>query len=87
MLTRGLEGTELLIKDGKQENKSQEDSPLQITGEELSELVKILAEAERLIGVLNRRGIFFDGFIENYYAPSKGGLPQFRVCVNDEEEI
>ena len=53
----------------------------------MTELVKILAEAERLIAVLNRRGIHFNDFVEVYYSPSKGGLPQFRICFEGQEEI
>ena len=101
MITRGLEGTELLIRNGNSENEKKskaktkaqttetkkQNSPLHITGEKMSELIKILAEAERLIGVLNRRGIHFERFVEAYYNPSKGGLPEFRICTENQEEI
>jgi DNA gyrase subunit B len=101
MITRGMEGTELLIKNGnsKKEEKSKtkakahapktkkQGSKLQITGEKMSELIKTLAEAERLIGVLNRRGINFKSFVEAYYSPSKGGLPEFRIFTEGQEEI
>jgi DNA gyrase subunit B len=46
-----------------------------------------LAEAERIIAVLSRRGINFADFVSAYYSPSKGGLPPFRVCVEGQEEI
>ena len=49
--------------------------------------IKILSEAERLISVLSRRGIHFEDFVEKYYAPSKGGLPSFRICIDNEEEV
>ncbi|MBN2182368.1 MAG: DNA topoisomerase (ATP-hydrolyzing) subunit B [Sedimentisphaerales bacterium] len=97
MITRGLEGTELVIRNGKVKDKSpskksdkkseSKDSATRITGEKMVELIKILAEAERLIGVLNRRGIHFNDFVEAYYDPSKGGLPQFRICTEEKEEM
>jgi DNA gyrase subunit B len=101
MIARGLEGTELVIRNGKKEKvkkgksktkgsgkKSTTDGSAScVSGEEMNELIKTLAEAERLIGVLNRRGIHFADFIEAYYNPSKGGLPQFRICTEGQEEI
>ena len=101
MIARGLENTQLVIRNGKIEktkaSKSKSkgsdakpganDTAAHIIGKEMSELVKILAEAERLIAVLNRRGIHFTDFVEAYYNPSKGGLPQFRICFEDQEEI
>ncbi|MFH1718206.1 MAG: DNA topoisomerase (ATP-hydrolyzing) subunit B [Planctomycetota bacterium] len=100
MITRGLEGTELIIANGKNgkgaDGEPQSKSGRQKTGEQavesrvsgkaVAELVKILAEAERIITVLNRRGINFIDFVGAYYSPSKGGLPQFRVCAEGREE-
>ena len=101
MVNRGLEGTELLIRsvNGSEKTKSKakaksqsskkaaKESPRHITGEKMAELVKMLSEAERLINVLSRRGIHFEDFIEKYYAPSKGGLPSFRIIIDNEEEV
>ena len=101
MIARGLEGTEIVIRNGKSSKTKKGKSAIKsgnrksktqgsasrITGQEMVELVRTLAEAERLIGVLNRRGIQFKNFIEAYYNPSKGGLPQFRICTEDQEEI
>ena len=101
MISRGLEGTELVIRNGAsskvKKSKSAtkgsntksktQDSAASVSGEEMTDLVKTLAEAERLIAVLNRRGIHFSDFVEAYYNPSKGGLPQFRICTEDQEEI
>jgi DNA gyrase subunit B len=101
MIARGLEGTELLIrngqsqtadkgiskaKGGKQKAKDQ-GVESRVCGQEMVELVKVLAEAERIIAVLNRRGIHFTDFVESYYDPAKGGLPPFRICFEDQEEI
>ncbi|OHB83276.1 MAG: hypothetical protein A2Z38_09365, partial [Planctomycetes bacterium RBG_19FT_COMBO_48_8] len=95
MITRGLEGTELLINRsafGDQRSATQnaarstqhEDC---VSGKKIAELVKILAEAERIIAVLSRRGINFIDFVTVYYNPSKGGLPSFRLFAEDQEEI
>lgn len=77
MIARGLEDTKLVVRgaDGEQA----------VSGEQLSGLVKALADAERLIGVLGRRGIKFGEFVRAYYDGST--LPQFRICAEGQEEI
>ncbi len=103
MIARGLEGTELIIRDGKKSKKAKKaqvgrgrsvknkkassNGAREVCDKELTELVKTLAEAERIIMVLSRRGINFTDFIQAYYSPSKGGLPQFRICTEAQEEI
>jgi DNA gyrase subunit B len=87
MIARGLEGTELVIRDGKSGKKGKDKQPRQVGAKELGELVKMLAEAERNIAVLARRGINFADFVSAYYSSRKGGLPRFRICVEDREEI
>ena len=96
MITRGLEGTELLIRNGKSRKttKSKSESEAKdksaescVSGKEMTRLVKILAEAERIIAVLKRRGINFFDFVSAYYSPPKGGLPPFRLCAEGQEEI
>ena len=100
MIARGLEGTELIIRDGKKSEKAQagrgrsvkskKSSSIgarEVCDKELTELVKTLAEAERIITVLSRRGINFTDFVRAYYSPSQGGLPQFRICTEGQEEI
>ena len=82
MITRGLEGTELLVRNGKETSAES-----RVSGKEIDELVKVLAEAERIIAVLNRRGIEFSAFVSSYYNPEKGGLPQFRIRTENENEI
>jgi len=101
MIARGLEGTELIIRDGKKSKKAQRhkgtktqshdregavkrrssNGARKVCDKELTELVKTLAEAERIITVLSRRGINFTDFVRSYYSPSQGGLPQFRICT------
>jgi len=100
MIRKGLEGTELIIRDDNKGKKAQSDrngsaknkkassnGTREVCDKELTELVKILAEAERIIMVLSKRGINFTDFIRAYYNPAKGGLPQFRICTENEEEI
>jgi len=77
MITHGLDGTELVIRDGKKKQK--------VTDKQLSGLVKTLADAERIIAVLGRRGIKFAEFVLAYYDGTR--LPRFRICVDGQEEI
>jgi len=77
MIARGLEGTELVIRDGKNGQR--------ISGRQLSSLVKVLADAERIIAVLARRGINFADFVQTYYEGNR--LPRFRIRVQGQEEI
>jgi DNA gyrase subunit B len=89
MVNRGLEGTELVIRDTEKKsktgdkNKKPQPSPKsrKIADKQLAELIKILSEAERLIIVLNRRGIKFDIFVQQYYNGSQ--LPMFRIHPKD----
>ncbi len=92
MIARGLEGTELLITNGnkskkckKSDSKRQGSSARKLQDKELSTLVKVLAEAERIIAVLNRRGIKFTDFVHTYYDGKH--LPRFRICTEGQEEF
>ena len=89
MISKGLEGTELIIRNDNKSKKEQADSngARKVCDKELVELVKILSKAERIIMVLSRRGINFTDFIRAYYNPAEGGLPEFRICTENEEEI
>jgi len=80
MLRRGLEGTELLVRDGKAGKKQHK-----ITDKGLEELVKLLAEAERTIDVLGKRGINFVEFVRSYYDGTE--LPGFRIVVDGKEQL
>lgn len=77
MITRGSEGTELIIRDGEGERK--------VTDKQLAGLVKDLVDAERIIGVLSRRGINFTDFVRAYYNDRE--LPRFRIRVGGQDEI
>ena len=80
MIIRGLEDTELVIKDNKKSKKERK-----ILGEQLSGFVKLLAEAERIISVLDKRGIRFKEFVRTYY--NGGQLPMFRIRVDNKDEV
>jgi DNA gyrase subunit B len=77
MVTRGLEGTELVIRDG--------DKMQTVKDKPLADLVKILVDAERIIAVLGRRAIKFDEFVQSYYNGSE--LPRFRICTEGPDEF
>jgi DNA gyrase subunit B len=83
MIARGLEGTELVIGNGKKGEKSKKTQ--KVSDKQLASLVKTLADAERNIAVLARRGINFADFVQSYYGGSE--LPQFHICVGGQEEI
>ena len=83
MIARGLEGTELVIRNGKKGEKGKKTQ--KVSDKQLASLVKTLADAERSIAVLDRRGINFTDFVQAYYDGNE--LPQFHICVGDQEEI
>jgi DNA gyrase subunit B len=96
LIDRGLQGTELSIRDGTGKKGTKSASPKagetspkggeqKIAGEKLTELVKLLVDMERCIAVLARRGIKFEEFITDY---SNGrGLPMFRIRSEGRDEI
>lgn len=77
MTSRGLEETKLVIRDG--------DKLREVAEKELASLVKALIDTERIIGVIERRGINFAKFVEAYYDGSQ--LPRFRIRVDGQEEV
>jgi DNA gyrase subunit B len=107
MIARGLEGTELIIRDGqgfagagppalslsngatnrgaKRAKKTVETAePRKVSGEQLAALVKALADVERSVGVLTRRGINFEQFIKAHYDGRQ--LPRFLIRAAGERE-
>ncbi|OQA01516.1 MAG: DNA gyrase subunit B [Planctomycetes bacterium ADurb.Bin401] len=77
MVIRGLEGTELFISEPSGQKK--------IVGDQLRDLIKLLAELERNISVLERRGIMFKSFIESHYAD--GRLPKYHIRFDGQTEF
>ncbi|MBN1816449.1 MAG: DNA topoisomerase (ATP-hydrolyzing) subunit B [Sedimentisphaerales bacterium] len=78
MESRGLEDTRLLVRE---ENRP----PVEIKGEPLEVLVKMLNDLERSVGVLERRGITFRPFVENLYDGKR--LPTYHVRYQGESEF
>ena len=90
MIARGLEDTSLVIRDlGKRAPAARKGAPKtrigEITGAELAELVKALADIERLSTVLTHRGIALGHFIEEHYDGER--LPCFLIRWNGKEEV
>ena len=78
MEARGLEGATLLIRSDGAE-------PVSVKGAQLMLLVKMLDDIERIVGVLQRRGIVFKAFVENYYDGHR--LPSLHVREGGESEF
>jgi len=78
MEARGLEGAKLLVRSDGAESVS-------VKGAKLMLLVKILDDIERIVGVLQRRGIIFKVFVENYYDGQR--LPSLHVRTGGESEF
>jgi DNA gyrase subunit B len=96
LIDRGLQGTELAIRDGAGKKgvksaapKAGETSPKggeqKVTDAKLAELVKVLVDMERCVAVLARRGIKFDEFIQKH--GNGKGLPMFRIRTEGQDEI
>jgi DNA gyrase subunit B len=89
MIARGLEGTELVIRDsaaGKGGAKARKaNGEHKISLGKLEELVKALADIERIVGVLNRRGIRFQEFVRDQY--SGGKLPHYIIRHEGGDEV
>ncbi len=78
MTKRGLEGTSMVVRNGKPE-------PRELTEEEFTELVKALADVERISAVFDRRGMSFEEFVESYY--NGESLPRFIIRFDGREEV
>jgi len=86
MIARGLEGTELVIRNGAGKGKKADAGKERtIPREKFEELIKALADIERLVGVLNRRGIRFLDFIKDHY--DAGRLPHYLIRYQGKEEV
>ena len=78
METRGLDGTAVIVHDS-------EKSQRKIDGDKLKNLVKKLNDVDRIVGVLERRGILFGSFVEGFYRDKK--LPAFHISVEGQSEF
>ena len=92
LIDRGLQGTELIIRDGagpaspsaKAEAGKKDIKGQKITDAKLAELVKILVDMDRCIAVLNRRGIKFDEFLQNVNGKT---LPMYRIRSEGRDDF
>ncbi len=75
---RGLEGASLVVRQPGQ-------PPQVIEKARLALLVKILNDAERSIAVLERRGIVFREFVENYFDGTR--LPVYHIRSQGQSEF
>jgi len=80
MARRGLEGTSLIVRNGVDGGQVTER---ELSDEQLRDLVKALADMERIIGVLDRRGIIFTEFVTAHYDGEK--LPCFVIRHHHED--
>jgi DNA gyrase subunit B len=80
MINRGLENTKLVIRS---EKKSIKDKTVE--GDKLKGLIKDLSEIERATGILSRRGIRFEQFVNDYYDGK--ALPIFRITFDGQDEF
>jgi len=91
MIARGLEGTALVICNGDTDKASAKRKaepkprPSEVSGEKLAGLVKALADIERIVGMLNRRGVTFNDFVRDHYDGKR--LPRFLVRYQGGEQI
>ncbi len=90
MISRGLEGTELTVAelvpstDTAKSEETEAPAVRKITGEELEKLIRLLAEAERLITILEKRGVRFEEFVKRTYNGKR--LPPFLIAIDNEED-
>jgi DNA gyrase subunit B len=88
MISRGLQGMDLTIRnlDGAKTRgkEADADGERRIASQKLEELVKLLADMERIVGVLNRRGIRFTDFIAKHYDGQR--LPRYLIRRQGQEE-
>jgi DNA gyrase subunit B len=80
MIARGLDDTELVIRQGDKEQEAKK-----VSDKQLSKLVKMLVEAERIIAILGRRGIKFTDFVQSYY--NGDCLPQYRIRFEGQDDV
>jgi len=77
MISRGVDGTELIINGSAGTKK--------ISGAELKDLVKLLGDLERNVAVLEKRGVVFKQFIQTYYNGDK--LPEYHIRFDGQSDF
>ncbi len=76
MVSRGLQGTKLIIRDRQGEKN--------VEGQELSNLVKKLGDIEKAVAVLERRGVIFRQFVQDFYDGSR--MPTYMIRSQEQTE-
>jgi len=87
MIGRGLDNTQLFVRDGADKSKAKKSDKgdvREIAAGKLEELVKALADIERIIGVLTRRGIIFADFITEHYDGES--LPHYMIHYQGQDK-
>jgi DNA gyrase subunit B len=85
MITRGLDGTQLLVRDVVDKGKkSAKNEAREIPQAKLEELLKMLGDMERVVNVLTRHGIRFAEFITEY--GDGNGLPHYMIRCQGQEK-
>ena len=64
--------------------KADKDDERKISDQKLEEMVKLLADIERIVSVLNRRGIRFTEFVAKHYDGEK--LPHYLIRRQGQDE-
>ena len=83
MLERGLDGTKLYVRKTPA-NLNVEEPDIEVSGAGLVSLVKLLADVERNVSVLSKRGIIFEHFVRDYYDGTR--LPSYRVICETQSD-
>jgi len=85
MITRGLEGTQLFVRDELPKGKkSAKNEAREIPRPKLEELLKILGDMERTVNVLTHRGIRFEEFLSEHY--DGNSLPHYMIRCQGREK-
>jgi len=78
MISRGLDNTELNIRETAGQTRV-------INSEEIASLVRKINDIERVTSVLERRGVVFKEFVQEFYKDEK--LPEFMVRFDGQLEF
>ncbi|AQT67313.1 DNA gyrase subunit B [Anaerohalosphaera lusitana] len=77
MENRGLEDAKLMIK--------LDEETIEVSGDNLAKLVKLLNDIERAVYVLERRGVLFRDFVKSHY--DDGKLPSYHIRTRQGSEF
>ncbi len=78
MEARGLDGTKVVVGQAGSEQT-------EIVDDKLKTLIKLLNDAERSVGILERRGVIFKKFVSEHYKDQQ--LPSYHIRFQAESEF